>query len=234
MKPVAISLALGLAAGAATMSFAEDRHPGHQGAGPDRGRSAFTQDDRAAFQEGRIAGLKAALRLTPEQEKNWPAFEQALRDVAKQRAEAREKMRERWASFKADREAGKPFQRNIPEELKNRAERMAASADSLRKLADASAPLYASLDDAQKRRLGVLMHFAGREGMQGHRRGGQRHGWRDEERGERRGGHWRERRGSLEGQNRDFAELGGRHGWERHGFGDRDGLDERFESGRFQ
>ena len=204
MKSVAIGLALGLAAGAATLSFAQDRPAAPQG-GPDRGRGpAFSQEDRAAFQEGRIAGMRAALRLTPDQEKNWPAFEQALRDAAKQRAEAREKMRERWASFRADREAGRPIQRNIPEDLKNRADRMAAAAVNLRKLADASAPLYASLDDAQKRRLGILMHFAGREGMRGHRHGWHRQGMREERRGER-----RERRGWLEDRGRDFAEHRG-------------------------
>lgn len=223
MKRVAVSLALGLVAGAATISFAQERAPGQQGATPDRSRPVFSQDDRAAFQEGRIAGLKAALRLTPDQEKNWPSFEQAMRDVAKQRAEAREKMRERWASFRADREAGKPAQRNIPEDLKARADRMATAAENLRKLADASAQLYASLDDAQKRRLGVLMHFAGREGMHGQRHGWKRHG--HEDRGERRGGHWRERHGSLEDRGRDFAELDG---------GPRDSLGDHFEHRRFQ
>lgn len=257
MKSVVVSLALGLAAGAATISFAQDRTPGPQGASPDRGRSIFTQDDRAAFMDGRIAGLKAALRLTADQEKLWPPVEQALRDIGKQRLEAREKMRERWASFRADREANRPIQRNIPEDLKNRADRMAAAATNLRKLADSSAPLYAALDEGQKRRLGALMRFAGRDGMRGHRHGWQRHGWRDEHRGfreERRGerherrGDRHERRGSLEERGRDFAESDGpRGGWERRGyredrgygerrgFGERRGYDEdRFETRRYQ
>jgi zinc resistance-associated protein len=34
-------------------------------------------DDLRAFGEARLAALKAGLMLTPEQEKNWPAFEQA-------------------------------------------------------------------------------------------------------------------------------------------------------------
>ena len=58
MKSVAISLALGLAAGAATMSFAQDRAPGPRGAGPDRGPPALSQEDRAAFMDGRIAGVR--------------------------------------------------------------------------------------------------------------------------------------------------------------------------------
>lgn len=247
MKSIAVSLALGLAAGAVTMSFAQDRAPAPHGAAPDRGQPVFTQEDRAAFADGRIAGLKAALRLTADQDKLWPPVEQAFRDVAKQRAEAREARRERWASFRADREAGRPIQRNIPEDLKNRADGMAASAANLRKLADASAPLYASLDDGQKRRLGVLMRFANRDGMHGHRHGWHRHSWREQHRGFR--DERRDRRGSFERRGRDFSEFEGPRGFDGRGYGgrrdyredrgygerrgyDRDG--DRFESRRYQ
>src|SRR5687768_12234366 len=44
-------------------------------------------DDLAAYGDARIAALKAGLKLTPEQEKNWPALEQALKQAAKQRSE---------------------------------------------------------------------------------------------------------------------------------------------------
>jgi hypothetical protein len=47
-------------------------------------------EDISAFMDARIAALKAGLRLTPDQEKNWPAFESAVRDMAKARAQ-------RWA-----------------------------------------------------------------------------------------------------------------------------------------
>src|SRR6476660_1437525 len=47
-------------------------------------------EDVSAFMDARIAALKAGLRLTPDQEKNWPAFESAVRDTAKARSE-------RWA-----------------------------------------------------------------------------------------------------------------------------------------
>src|SRR6202047_1964276 len=42
-------------------------------------------EDLRAFGEARLAALKAGLVLTPEQEKNWPAFEQAARDYGKVR-----------------------------------------------------------------------------------------------------------------------------------------------------
>src|SRR5439155_23574335 len=55
---------------------------GQQGAGqqePGRDRMGWrpSAEDVAAFTDARIAGLKAGLKLTPEQEKNWPAVEAA-------------------------------------------------------------------------------------------------------------------------------------------------------------
>ena len=44
-------------------------------------------EDLGAFTDARVAALKAGLRLTPEQEKNWPAFEQAYRNLAKLRTD---------------------------------------------------------------------------------------------------------------------------------------------------
>src|SRR5215472_10111967 len=55
-------------------------------------------EDMRAFGEARLAALKAGLALTPEQEKNWPAFEQAARDWAKVRIERRTAMRNAPAS----------------------------------------------------------------------------------------------------------------------------------------
>ena len=49
----------------------------------------MSAEDIAAFTDARIAALKAGLELTPDQAKNWPAFEQALRDMAELRAQRR-------------------------------------------------------------------------------------------------------------------------------------------------
>ena len=46
------------------------------------------------------------------------------------------------------------------------ADHMSQGADAMRKLADAASPLYATLDEAQKRRLQVLVRMGGR-GMMG-------------------------------------------------------------------
>src|SRR5205807_320377 len=77
----------------------------------------LTADDIAAFTDARIAALKTALRLTSEQEKNWPAVEQALRDISKER--------------QARRAApGQPV--DATERLRNRADALAARAAALR------------------------------------------------------------------------------------------------------
>ncbi len=57
-----------------------------------QGRQLNAEDLRA-FGEARLAALKAGLMLTPEQEKTWPAFEQAARDLAKARMERISAMR---------------------------------------------------------------------------------------------------------------------------------------------
>ena len=44
-------------------------------------------EDVAALTDARVAGLKAGLKLTAEQEKNWPAVETAIRDLAKDRGD---------------------------------------------------------------------------------------------------------------------------------------------------
>ena len=41
-------------------------------------RVQLTADDIAAFTDAHIAALKVALKLTPAQEKNWPAVEPIL------------------------------------------------------------------------------------------------------------------------------------------------------------
>ena len=138
------------------------------------GMRSLSPDDVAAFTDARIAALRAGLKLTPDQEKLWPPVESAIRGLAKQRQEARQARRERFMAMREQ------VERNIPDQLRFLADRQAASADALRKLADASAPLYAALDDGQKRRMAVLARGFMRQAGPG-----------------RHGGHWR-RQGMME------------------------------------
>jgi hypothetical protein len=118
----------------------------------------FSAEDKAAFTDAHIAALKAGLKLTPAQEKNWLALETVLRDVAKARAarmaEWHEKAKERHEHP------------DLIENLRQGSKAMTARAGEMEKIADAAKPLYDSLDDAQRRRFDMLFHMMAR--MHGH------------------------------------------------------------------
>ena len=124
--------------------------------------------------DARIAQLKADLRLTPDQDRNWGSFQNALHDMAQRRADRMTKVREA-RSAQTDPAATAPTDPNakpvddrdmrarnerderdrapdLVADMRNRADMMSARADDFRKFADASGPLYNSLDDRQKRR----------------------------------------------------------------------------------
>jgi hypothetical protein len=134
-----------------------------------------TTEDMRAFQAARLAALRAGLALTPEQEKHWPAFEQAMRDLQQLRLD-------RINAVRAARGDGRPQATDPAERMRERATRLAESGAVLKRLAEATDPLYRSLDDAQKRRFAILARTEGARGW--HRRG--RHGG---ERGMPRGHH---------------------------------------------
>ena len=146
--------------------------------------------DIAAFGDARIAGLKAGLKLTAEQEKNWPAVEAALRDLAKQRSER----------FAARASADKPTDSDPIARMSLRAEAMTERGTAMKKLADAAAPLYKTLDDGQKRRFMVLARLGGEQG----------HGWRGRDRHERGHGPKHHHRGPRGAGNGPMAPEGGK------------------------
>jgi hypothetical protein len=111
----------------------------------------FSVDDMRAFADARIAALRAGLELRPDQEKNWPPFEQALRAAAKDRID---RIQARQAAGDGDQQASDPVER-----LGRLADAMSKRGAALKAIADAGAPLYQSLDDAQKNRFRVLARF---------------------------------------------------------------------------
>src|SRR5262252_883808 len=117
----------------------------------------FSAEDVRAFGEARLAALKAGLMLNADQEKNWPAFEQAARDYAKLR-------QDRFAALRSGQAGDDPVER-----LRQRATAMSETGAALKKLADATDPLYKSLDENQKRRFAILNRLAGlgRAGLRG-------------------------------------------------------------------
>ena len=112
------------------LAHAQDTRPGYPGMSAQH--QPRSPEERAAFIDARISGLKADLHLTAAQEKNWAPFEAALRDAAKDRA----------ARFEA--REGNAGQSTSHADLN-----AAADADQ-RKLAAALDPLYKSLDAGQQ------------------------------------------------------------------------------------
>ena len=115
-------------------------------------RPQLSPTDRAAMVDAHIAAIHAGLRLTPDQEKLWPAVESAARDGMKKLSDLREKTRA--AARPADPIEG----------MSRMAEAALARGEALKKISDAAKPLYASLTDEQKHRLPLLMHGGRREG----------------------------------------------------------------------
>ena len=166
----------------------------------DIGRGQPNTEDMRAFAEARLAALRAGLMLTPEQERNWPAFEQAARELAKQRLD-------RMNAFASARRDRQPRGADPIERMRRRAEMMSETGAVLKKFADAMDPLYKSLDESQKRRFAMFSRFGGR----------------DRDGGEFRG---REDRRELRGREGE-REFRGRE--DEREFGRRDGRDDRRE-----
>lgn len=167
-RPVTALLATGLIGlGLAGAALAHER--GHNG--PHGGGSALSPEDRAAFAEARIAAIHAGLKLTPDQEKLWPPVEAAMRDMTKMRQQRRAELHDRPS-----------FEEDAPGALRAMADAASLRADALRKLADAAQPLYASLDQDQKRRAVILARPMGRiGGFHGRRHREDDHGPRHED-----------------------------------------------------
>jgi hypothetical protein len=108
-------------------------------------------DDFAAFTDARVAALKAGLRLTPDQEKNWSAFEQSYRNLAKLRTD-------RFAAGR-DAAAAAPSDQNLVDRMQRRADAISQFGTALQDLAKATRPLYQSLDDGQKHRFVAITRF---------------------------------------------------------------------------
>jgi len=128
-----------------------------------------TTEDLSAFQAARLAALRAGLTLTPEQEKHWPAFEQAMRELQQLRLK-------RVTAIREARRDGRRPMTDPSERMRERATRLSESGAILNRLAEATDPLYRSLDEAQKRRFAILTRTDDPRGMQRRGRDGGEHG----------------------------------------------------------
>lgn len=132
-----------------SLVYAQERGRG------DAERFQPNMDDMRAFADARLAALHAGLGLTADQERNWPAFEQASREMSKLRLD-------RISSAIRARRDQAPQSNDPAARMHQRASDLTARGAALKKVADAFDPLYKSLDDAQKRRFAVLERFIGR------------------------------------------------------------------------
>jgi zinc resistance-associated protein len=155
----------------------------------------FSDADRAAFLDARIAALHAGLVLTPAQEKLWPSVESALRETHKVIADQRA----------ARRNGQRPT--DPVAWLQRVSDNTLARGQALKKLADAAGPLYSALDEDQKNRLPFLLraarfHFFGA-------RFAENDGWRNHH-------DWRGDRGGDDMQGRDGGDTQGHDGEPDH------------------
>ncbi len=174
----------------ATIVLAQQAAPGDQPTTEQvEKRHGPSPETIARLEDGRIAMAKAALKLSPDQEKLWSPVEQNIRASF----EERRKAREAWAAKREERRAEKGDRKHeqlaLPEriekrsqKLTERAAKMTERAAKAKEYAEVLKPFYASLSEEQKAVAShVLGHF-GHEGRgpHGHRwamgRGGHGHG----------------------------------------------------------
>jgi zinc resistance-associated protein len=172
LKPVIAATAL-LAIAGSSYVYAQQRFdgpPGFRDGGRIEYRHRLSAEDVSALADARIAALKVGLKLTPDQEKNWPAFETALRGMVQLRID---RIKARQAGDQQP--PASPFDR-----LARRADTMSKASAALKQIADTGAPLYASLDDSQKERFTILARMLRPHPMDGGMGGGWRRdgqGW---------------------------------------------------------
>jgi len=110
-----------------------------QGMGGTRGHGSMCTAMTSHI-EGRLAFLKAEIKITPEQESLWNDYATAVRANA-------QAMTTRCASMMGQAGAKEA---SLPDRLDVREQFMAAQLDALRATSKALKPLYAALSDAQK------------------------------------------------------------------------------------
>jgi Ni/Co efflux regulator RcnB len=103
--------------------------------------------DRETMLDAKLAGMKAGLGLTADQEKLWGPFEAAVKDADKSRLDAMGEM----MRMRSQGERMSPI-----DHLEAMADHLSQGATNVKKIADAAKPLYDSLDESQKHKFGML------------------------------------------------------------------------------
>jgi hypothetical protein len=112
--------------------------------------------DRNTLTDMRIDLVKAALQLTPDQEKYWPAVESAIRARAEDRKARIAKIGE-TVGRRADENRVEALRNRDPITfLQRRSEALAQRSADLDKLAEAWQPLYKTLNPEQRQRMAAI------------------------------------------------------------------------------
>jgi LTXXQ motif family protein len=115
--------------------------------------------DRNALTDMRVDLVKAALQLTPEQEKYWPTVESAIRASAEDR-NARIARIQETVGRRADESRIEVVRNRDPIAfLQRRSQALAQRSADLDKLAEAWQPLYNTLSQEQRQRMAALAVF---------------------------------------------------------------------------
>ena len=109
-------------------------------------RPARNSQDVTRSTDLRVGIMKRALQLTPEQEKHWAPFEEALKSWSEARQKRLAVLREHVRKRDVD----------LFQLLRERAENLAQKSAELKKIVDAGQPLWQSLGSDQKERMRVL------------------------------------------------------------------------------
>jgi len=151
------ALAIGILGAAAPVVFAQPLPvPKAQQAEPRQQRSFNARTD------GRIAFLKAELKITPAQAPAFDAFAGVLRENAEEMTVAAKKAQEDHANDTVKRRP------TALEQMERHADRAKIQAAQSQRYLDAFKPLYAQLSDEQKKTADEIL-------ARGHRHGGKAH-----------------------------------------------------------
>ena len=151
------ALAIGILGAAAPAVFAQPT-PQAQPAAPKTPRAFNARTD------GRIAFLKAELKITPAQAPAFDAFAGVLRRNADEMTAEMKKAQERHASDTVKRRP------TALEQLERRADAAKTQAAQSQRYLDAFKPLYTQLTDEQKKTADEILVRGHRHGGAGHRR----------------------------------------------------------------
>jgi hypothetical protein len=141
-RKLVAALATAFVATSAFAIAAEDNQPSSRAE-----RMQHWAADRETMLDAKLAGMKAGLGLTGDQEKLWNPFESAVKDADKSRMDVMGEM----MRLRAQGERMSPI-----DHLEAMADRLSQGATNVKKIADAAKPLYDSLDESQKHKFGML------------------------------------------------------------------------------